>query len=692
MKKMLLRLAWVTWMLIPFSLFAQVPDTLTSDLRNQLERLTEDTETEYDFSEFAEELEELIHSPVNLNSQNPEELRRLFFLNDRQIRNILKYVASYGDFQSIYELKAVEGLDSAVIQQMLPYVVIQSTSSNAMSWKDALTRGKHQLLVRHQRVIEQQEGYKTPTDSLPEASPNSFYQGSPDRLLFKYGYDYRGRFRYGLLGEKDPGEEFFKGSQSRGFDFYSAHFFYSGKGLLRRLAIGDYHASFGQGLVMWSGIMFGKASLTGGNPSPARGIRPSTSANEFAFLRGAAITLGKGNFEFTALAGRNALDGTIITSDSLSEYIKGIQNTGLHRTPAEIAGKNSLHLTTVGGNLDYTGDIFKAGITAVSVIFDKEFQPQPGLYRQFQQPQKQQFTSGIHFSLYLRDALVKGELARDKQGHLAGIVSTTFQPDPRLSLWVIYRNYHKAFQNFFSNAFGENSGVYNEEGLYLGFKAALSKKVEMSGYADYFRFPWFRYRVDGPSTGREYQLRTDIRLTRSSLIYFRYRFKQKALNTTDSTRPVNVLALPYYHNFRLHADYQPIATLSLSSRVEVMFNHPEGTEKRRQGFLIYQEMAWNPSSFPITLATRYALFETDTYDERIYAYERDLRFSFSIPSYYYNGQRFYLMLKYSPKPWLDLWIRYAATFYADTETVGSGPDTSAGNTRSDIRAQLLLKF
>jgi hypothetical protein len=198
--------------------------------------------------------------------------------------------------------------------------------------------------------------------------------------------------------------------------------------------------------------------------------------------------------------------------------------------------------------------------------------------------------------------------------------------------------------------------------------------------------------VDGPSTGREYQLRTDIRLTRSSLIYFRYRFKQKALNTADSAHPVNVLALPYYHNFRLHTDYQPIATLSLSSRVEVMFNHPGGTEERRQGFLIYQELAWNPSSFPISLATRYALFETDTYDERIYAYERDLRFSFSIPAYYYNGQRFYLMLKYSPKPWLDLWIRYAATFYADTETVGSGPDASAGNTRSDIRAQLLLKF
>ena len=692
MANSILRLAWLFWLWLPLSLTAQVPDTLTPGLRSQLERLTEDTEKEYDFSEFAEELEELARSPVNLNTRNPEELRRLFFLNEHQIRNILKYTASYGDFQTLYELKVVEGLDSAIIRQMLPFVVVEPSPRDAVNWKDALSRGKHQLLIRHQKVLEAQEGYKTPTDSLLQAHPNSFYKGSPDRLLIKYGYDYRGRLRYGLLGEKDPGEEFFKGSQARGFDFYSAHFFYSGKGLVRRLALGDYHASFGQGLVMWSGIMFGKASLAGGNPSPARGIRPSTSANEFAYLRGAAVTLGRGNIELTTFAARNALDGTLMSSDSLGEYIKGLQTTGLHRTPAEIAAKNSLHLTALGGNLDFSGDLYKIGLTAVSAVFDKDFQPQPGLYRLFQQPQKKQFTAGAHFSLYLRDLVVKGELAHDIHGHLAGILNTTFQPDPRLSLWLIYRNYDKAFLNFFSNAFSENSGVYNEEGIYLGFKAALSSKLEMSGYADYFRFPWFRYRVDGPSTGKEYFLRADLHLSKSTLIYFRYRFKQKDINATDSIRPVNVLASPYYHNIRFHADYQPLSFLSLSSRAEAIFNHPANGEKRRQGFLIYQELAWTPHAMPISVATRYALFSTDSYDERLYAYERDLRFSFSIPAYYYTGQRFYFMLKYSPAPWADLWIRYAATFYSNTETVGSGPDASSGNTRSDIRAQLLLKF
>lgn len=678
-------------MLLPLALPAQVADTLTRELRGDFERLTENTETEYDFSEYTEELESLGRSPVNLNNRDPEELRRLFFLSDRQIRSILKYTASFGDFQSIYELKTVEGLDSLTIQRMLPFVAIQPSRTDDFSLREALTRGKNQALFRYQQILEKQEGYKTHTDSLLLAKPNAFYKGSPSRLLFKYQYDYRGRLRYGILGEKDPGEEFFKGSNRRGFDFYSAHFFYSGKGLVRRVALGDYHASFGQGLVMWSGLLFGKASLAGGNPSPARGIRPSSSANEFAYLRGGAVMLAHGPLEITAFAARNALDGTTVVSDSLGEYIRGLQTTGLHRTPSEIASKNSLHLTTFGGNLDITGTLFKAGITAVSATFDKEFQPQTGLYRLFQQPLRKQFTTGVHASVFLRDLIFRGEIARDINGHLAGIINTSFQPDPRLSLWIIYRNYDKAFQNYFSNSFGENTGVYNEEGLYLGFRAALSRKLEMTGYADYFHFPWFRYRVDGPSGGREYFIRADFKLTRNTLIYLRYRFKLKDINTADSSRPVNVVVSPYYHNLRFHADYQPIPNLLLASRAEVVFNQP-AAGGRRQGFLIYQEAVWTAGSIPLSLAARYALFDTDTYDERLYTYERDLRYSFSIPAYYYNGQRVYLMIKYSPYPWADLWIRYAATFYANAESVGTGPDASQGNTRSDIRAQLLLKF
>ncbi|MGC8864216.1 MAG: helix-hairpin-helix domain-containing protein [Bacteroidales bacterium] len=691
MNSLLIRQVWLLGILLPLTLQAQVADTLTRELRGDFERLTELTETEYDFSEYTEEIESLSSSPVNLNSRDPEELRRLFFLNDLHIRNILKYTASFGDFQSIYELKLVEGFDSLTIKKMLPFITILPARTDDFALREALKRGKNQVLFRFQQVLEKQEGYKTPDDSLIQVRSNSFYKGSPERLLFKYQYDYRGRLRYGLLGEKDPGEEFFKGSNRQGFDFYSAHFFYAGKGLVKRVACGDYHASFGQGLVMWSGLMFGKASLAGGNPSPARGIRPSSSANEFAYLRGGAITLGKGAFELTALAARNALDGTTAVSDSLGEFIRSLQTTGLHRTPAEIAAKNNYHLTTLGGNLDFTSTLFKAGITAVAASFDKEFQPQTDLYRRFQHPLRKQFTTGIHISVFLRDLIFKGEMARDINGHLAGIVHTTFQPDPRLSLWIIYRNYDKAFQNYFSNAFGENTGVYNEEGLYLGFRAALSRKIEMTGYADYFRFPWFRYRVDGPSVGREYFLRTDIKLSRNTLIYLRYRFKIKDINSTDSLRPVNIIASPYYHNLRFHADYQPIATLSLASRAEVIFNHP-AAGNRRQGFLIYQELVWTPTSIPLSLAARYALFDTDTYDERLYTYERDLRYSFSIPAYYYNGQRFYLMIKYSPFPWVDLWIRYASTYYANTESVGTGPDASQGNTRSDIRVQLLLKF
>ena len=53
----------------------------------------------------------------------------------------------------------------------------------------------------------------------------------------------------GFTMEKDAGEEFFKGKQSTGFDFYSAHCYIRNLGILKSLAIGDYHVSFGQGLI-----------------------------------------------------------------------------------------------------------------------------------------------------------------------------------------------------------------------------------------------------------------------------------------------------------------------------------------------------------------------------------------------------------------------------------------------------------
>ena len=90
---------------------------------------------------------------------------------------------------------------------------------------------------------------------------------------------------------------------------------------------------------------------------------------------------------------------------------------------------------------------------------------------------------------------------------------------------------------------------------------------------------------------------------------------------------------------------------------------------------------------------RYALFQTDSYDARIYAYENDVPGSYSIPAYYSRGSRFYLMLDYNITRKIELWVRYSQTFYDNQTTISPGGLSEInGNTKSEIRTQIRFKF
>ena len=93
-----------------------------------------------------------------------------------------------------------------------------------------------------------------------------------------------------------------------------------------------------------------------------------------------------------------------------------------------------------------------------------------------------------------------------------------------------------------------------------------------------------------------------------------------------------------------------------------------------------------------SFSLRYILFSTDSYDSRIYAYENDVLYSYSIPAYYHTAYRYYILVRYKINKSLDFWIRYSATRFSDTESIGSGNDEIEGNSKSDIKIQVRLKF
>jgi hypothetical protein len=92
----------------------------------------------------------------------------------------------------------------------------------------------------------------------------------------------------------------------------------------------------------------------------------------------------------------------------------------------------------------------------------------------------------------------------------------------------------------------------------------------------------------------------------------------------------------------------------------------------------------------ISLTARYALFDTEDYDNRQYVYENDVWLAFSLPAYEGKGVRNYLLLSYKLNRHISAWVRFSHVRYTDREEIGSGYDLIEGNTRNDVKFQLRI--
>lgn len=666
-------------------------------LEDKIEQLSSQTDAELDYSELVDELLQYIQQPINLNKASDRELRQLQ-LNDLQIYNLTDYIQKYGEVTSIYELNLIEGFDSTLVSALSSFITFQLEPPGAkITAKNLLTRGRHQVLTRYQRVLEPQVGYSFASDSLLKLKPNSRYLGSADKVYVRYGYNFYNRLRFGITMEKDAGETLWPANDTlkKGFDFYSAHLYYRGNKFVKHFVVGDYHLAFGQGLTMYSTLAFGKSADAITNRRIAQPIKPNTGVNENLFMRGVATTISPlKSTDVTLFFSDKKVDASVKGSDSLDAeqlYISSLQESGYHRTPGELASKNSIRQTVYGANVQSRVKMFRLGATAMHTAFDTQIKPGGSLYQSFNFQGNSLDNYGFDLVAILRKFTFFSEAAYSSNGGKAMLAGATATPDPRLAISAVYRNYGNDYQSFFSNAFAEGSSNSNEKGFYLGMFAQLQRKLSLSAYADYFKSNWLRYRVDAPSMGVEYLGQLNYNPTRYTLIQLRYRYKQKQLNASGVVAYTDYPEPETRQNLRLHVSIKINAGITLKSRIETLWWSTPGFDTRR-GFLIYQDVIWNPENKPWQLNMRYALFDTDTYNERMYAYESDVLYAFSIPAYYYKGNRFYLMARLDLGRNVDIWLRYAITHYTNQQTIGSGLDLIDGNRKSEVKVQLRLKF
>jgi hypothetical protein len=110
-------------------------------------------------------------------------------------------------------------------------------------------------------------------------------------------------------------------------------------------------------------------------------------------------------------------------------------------------------------------------------------------------------------------------------------------------------------------------------------------------------------------------------------------------------------------SFKVSARYSIYNNLTFGTQIDYKIANPSGS----RGMLLFQEISYYFRKVPVTVWARFCPFYTDDWDSRIYVYENDLLYSFSIPALYGKGSRSYIMAKWKISDFAELRIKYGIT-------------------------------
>jgi hypothetical protein len=632
-------------------------------IQQLIESILENVGEDHDYSEITERLNFYRVHPLDINKATTRQLSELIFLNPFQANSIVTHIHDNGSLEDLLELQSIEGLDDETIKRLLLFVSVKAPNALSEINKIKPSLANHDLLVRYGRLLQMQEGFK-----IPDSSDRSKYLGSANRLFVRYRLNYGENIAVNLNLEKDAGEQIFS-EQVKGFDFYSGSISMKNAGKFSKIIIGDYSLQFGQGLSLWSGLSFGKGASVTTLAKQDAGLKSYTSVNEVSFLRGVATTIQFKNLSITPFVSYQNLDASLTKVDSVADHDE---------------------IWLFGSNIQYHAQNLKLGFNTYKAHFNHPFEAGKYMYNQFEFAGKSLTNLSAYYSYGYKNSYFFGEAAHSLRSGYALINGVVSSLSPKLSILLLYRNYAKNYHSLYYQSVSEGSNAINEKGFYSGITYKPIKSIELSAYADVFKFPWLKYGVDAPSNGYDLLSQLTYTPTKKTKAAFRIRYKQKQEND-DLINTANYLETLSKYSYRLELIYKINKAFTLRNRIEGT-DYQKENKKSELGFMMYQDVIYDPMQSNFSGNIRFAIFNTQGFNSRIYAFENDLLYSYSVTAYQNSGTRFYVNGRYTLKRGVDFWCKYSITNYADQESIGTGLDQIKGHLKSDIRLQLRYQF
>jgi hypothetical protein len=601
----------------------------------ELVRILEDQADQEDVKEVEEDLVQLqlfVTRPLNINTATAEQLHVFPFLTQIHVEQLIMYKKYAGDLVDVKELQAVSGWDISIIRKLMPYVVTRDVPGLRETFTESLKKGRHQLLTR-------------------------FTLSGSSAFLFRYHFN-SPVLEWGINMEKDAGERLVQGS--KGISFLSGHALIRNRGAMKLLVFGDYIINLGQGLTLWQGRAVRKTAMPIVVKKQLPLLMPYRSNDENRYFRGAAVWFLKGKSEAALFVSSNGLDANTRNDSSSSlKYVTSFLNTGYHRDQNELEDKNAVGLVSTGGMVAVSQKRLRVAASSVVHMFSlpviRELLP----YNLYAAGGKVMANHAVSFHNTWRNVHYFGELAMDKEGDLAGMGGLMLAADPKLDIAMVARKIGSGYRAFFANAFTEASEPANEEGIYMGLSLKLGTGLALDAYADHYRFPWLRYRVDAPGWGRDYLAQFTLRPDKKTLAYLRFRSELKTVNTNNSI--IRYIAPVSRRTVRIHLQHKVNSEWECRFRFESNLITGTGIETEH-GFMVYADWFWDPLYKPFSLNLRAMVCETSSYTSRIYAYENDVLFYNIVPGFYGTLGRVYINGRLNMTKTASMFLKISKTF------------------------------
>ncbi|MDR0830593.1 MAG: helix-hairpin-helix domain-containing protein [Prevotellaceae bacterium] len=669
----------------PVFCFAQENSEQTIDriIEKIFDYISDETEDFSDFDVLYEDLTHFYEQKINLNQTSKKELEKLQFLSDIQVENLLAYVYLNGGMKTIYELQLVEGIDWFSIEFLLPFVNVQSVDNEQNKWnfKQIFRKSHHETVLRTDGTFEKKKGY-----IKNEQNPERQYFGSPFYEQVRYSFKASDKIQAGFSAEKDAGEQFW-GEKHKGFDSYNAYIQIDKLWRFEKIVVGDFRATFGQGLIMNGAFNAGKSSLVLKVTPQNSGLAKKSGTDEFNFFRGIGATAKFGKFTFTALYSfRN------MSADTTGGAFTTFKIDGLFRQNSDFERRNTVKRQVLAGNVNFKHKSLKIGATYYQSWLSVPLVPNGEPYKTFAFSGKKQNAASIDYYFRVNKFTFFGETAISGQNFGVGTLNgVLISPASTVSLVILQRYFSPKYDVFFAKAFTKSSTANNENGIYIGAEIHPMKRVKISAYGDVFTFPWLQYDASRPTKGFDALLQTDFLVNRNFEMYLRGKFSTNEKNFDDIFIPEKQIGDVKKASLRYNANYK-IGSFSFKTLLETSFAQ-EPNALLTTGYALLQDINFSTNVKNISVSLRYVFFDAENYNNRFYFSERDVPYSMSTPMLYGKGNRYCLNFRMDIVRNLAIYLRFAQTIYADSRTqIGSSLETIEGNVKSDFRVLLRYKF